>query len=359
MTQTQTRIAVVGLNFGSSFVEIYHKHPNVEYVGICDTDMQKIEQVSQQHGITRTHSSIQEVLDSPDYDAVHLCTPIPTHAQLTLDVLNAGKHCACTVPMGTTLEELRQIVYTAETRRKNYMMMETAVYTSFYLMVKERIARGEFGNVQFLRGYHYQDMENWPSYWRGLPPMHYATHAIAPLLAISNTRAAKVHCFGSGYMREELVSQYGNPFPIECAIFELDKPGLCAEVTRSLFHTAKQAIESFSVYGEKASFDWPIDGPVLFRLDEQEKSIFGSNAYIREKVEPMDFGHLLPVEIAHLTRGGHHGSHPHLIHEFVRSIVEHRSPSIDAKTAANWTAAGICAHQSAMNGGQAVIIPTF
>jgi hypothetical protein len=73
----------------------------------------------------------------------------------------------------------------------------------------------------------------------------------------------------------------------------------------------------------------------------------------------MDFGHLLPDEIAHLTHGGHHGAHPHLIHEFVRSIVEHRSPWIDAKTAANWTAAGICAHQSAMKGGQTIIIPTF
>jgi hypothetical protein len=57
--------------------------------------------------------------------------------------------------------------------------------------------------------------------------------------------------------------------------------------------------------------------------------------------------------------GGHHGSHPHLVHEFVRSIVERRSPAIDAVTAANWTAAGICAHASAMADGAAVPVPQF
>jgi hypothetical protein len=57
--------------------------------------------------------------------------------------------------------------------------------------------------------------------------------------------------------------------------------------------------------------------------------------------------------------GGHHGSHPHLVHEFVQSIMEKRAPAIDAVTAANWTAAGICAHKSAMNGGIEISIPSF
>ncbi len=65
---------------------------------------------------------------------------------------------------------------------------------------------------------------------------------------------------------------------------------------------------------------------------------------------------------AHLSfeqGGGHHGSHPHLVHEFVRAIMEDRPAAIDAVTAANWTAAGICAHQSAMAGGAEVVVPAF
>lgn len=52
-------------------------------------------------------------------------------------------------------------------------------------------------------------------------------------------------------------------------------------------------------------------------------------------------------------------THPHWVHKFVRSIVEGRSPAIDAVTAAQGTAAGICAHTSALCGGEAVEVPSF
>jgi hypothetical protein len=96
----------------------------------------------------------------------------------------------------------------------------------------------------------------------------------------------------------------------------------------------------------------------------------------KERVAPPSYRDQLPEAIRHfdghqiipdpknphqsvLQGGSHHGSHPHLVHEFVRSIVEQRQPAVDAVTAANWTAAGICAHRSAMQGGMAVEIPLF
>ena len=57
--------------------------------------------------------------------------------------------------------------------------------------------------------------------------------------------------------------------------------------------------------------------------------------------------------------GGHHGSHPHLVHEFICSITEGRKPWIDEVLGANITAAGICAHLSAMQDGKEVCIPEF
>ncbi|MCQ6560212.1 Gfo/Idh/MocA family protein [Paenibacillus mendelii] len=354
----KVRIAVVGLIFGYSFAEIYKDHPDVEYVGLCDVNEEVLKQRGDQLGIDRRHASVEEVLASDQYDAIHLLTPIPTHAQLSLDALNAGKHCACAVPMGTTLEELYAIVEASRRNERNYMMMETAVYTTYFLHLKQLIEQGKFGHIQFLRGVHYQDMEGWPSYWMGLPPMHYATHAVAPLLAIADTRAKKVHCLGSGFMREELKKPYGNPFPIECAIFQLDKADLAAEVSRSLFYMARKGAETFSVYGEKLSFEW-LDEPVMYRRSENNAYSRGTD-YIPYPIDPEpDFRHLLPLEIRRHADNGHHGSHPHLAHEFIRSILEERQASISAVVSANWTAAGICAHESAMHGGAEVEIPKF
>ncbi|MBP5273952.1 MAG: gfo/Idh/MocA family oxidoreductase, partial [Abditibacteriota bacterium] len=56
---------------------------------------------------------------------------------------------------------------------------------------------------------------------------------------------------------------------------------------------------------------------------------------------------------------GHHGSHSHLVNEFVMSIVEGRKPWIDEVLGANITAAGICAHLSALRDGAEVTVPVF
>ena len=56
-------------------------------------------------------------------------------------------------------------------------MMETAVYTYQFLYAKEMLQHGELGRIQLLKGAHYQNMDNWPSYREGLPPMHYVTLA--------------------------------------------------------------------------------------------------------------------------------------------------------------------------------------
>ena len=55
----------------------------------------------------------------------------------------------------------------------------------------------------------------------------------------------------------------------------------------------------------------------------------------------------------------HGGSHPHLVHEFVSAIAMERTPGVGPVTAAEWTAAGICAHESAMKGGERVTVPQY
>jgi predicted dehydrogenase len=370
------RVAVVGLGFGAEFVPIYLHHPAVEHVAICDADERRLAEVGDRFGVERRFGDLAAILESDEYDAVHLVSPIPLHAKQAVAVLESGKHCACTVPMATSLDDLRTIVAAQRRSGKNYTMMETSVYTREFLYVRDLFNRGELGTIQLLRGAHYQDMENWPAYWLGLPPMHYATHAIAPLLCLMGTRATKVHCFGSGEMREELRRQYDNPFPAETAIFQLAGANVAAEVTRTLFHTARAYTESFNVYAEKATFEWQQieeEEPVLFRMEPLQPK--RGRPITTTRVQAPDRADLLPPEIARFTRrgvydagdahrsflqgGGHGGSHPHLVHEFVSSIVEGRSPAVDAVTAANWTAAGICAHLSALRGGEGVEVPRF
>ena len=371
-------VALVGLGFGGAFAEIYKEHPNVGEVTLFDTNTDLLKAFLDRIPGAKAASSFDEILSDPAIDAVHLVTPIPLHAEQSIAVLNAKKHCACTVPMATSLEDIQRIVDAKSRSGKNYMMMETTLYTYQYLYCQEMLKTGAFGKIQFLRGSHYQDMENWPDYWMGLPPMWYGTHAIAPMIGLSGSRIKRVTCFGSGSMRKDLHTQYGNPFPVESALFEFEN-GLKGEATRSLFETARVYQEGMFVYGSDACFEWGFsdgDNPYITTLIPAEDGSRGGRYEVNVTQMP-NYHSRLPKPIQRFTvggnydplnpqkslekgaGGGHHGSHPHLVHEFIMSIIEERTSAIDEHLAANITAAGLCAHMSAMMDGEKVVVPEF
>lgn len=298
-------------------------------------------------GITKRYTSFDALLAEKAVDAVHINSPIAAHAWMSIAALKAGKHVACTMPMATTTQECLEFVKTSKETGKSYMMMETVVYSREFLYAKDLVESGKLGKIQFMRGSHQQNMglPGWPDYWYGFPPMHYATHAVSPLLSLANTTVEYVVCHGSGRINEEYVKKYNSPFAVETTTMKLRDSDLVCEVTRSLFDTIRQYRESFDVYGTKRSFEWEQvadDGMVIYSGYEDA-----------ERVEVPDFGHLLPAEIAPFTMGGvyndehehtsfiqgsgHGGSHPHMTHEFVSAIVEERKPAVDTVTAANWT----------------------
>lgn len=367
MTQKKINIAIIGLGFGAEFIPIYQKHPLANMYAICQRNEEKLNQIGDAFGIEVRYTDYDELLKDPNIDAVHINTPIQAHAEQSLKALRAGKHVACTVPMATTVEECRQIVEACQETGLTYMMMETVIYSREFLFVQEMYEKGELGKIQFLRASHQQEMAGWPGYWEGLPPMHYATHCVGPVLALPKAQAEYVSCFGSGRIDENLISKYGSPFAIETCHIKLKDCDLSAEVTRSLFNTARQYRESFDVYGSKKSFEWT--------LIEHEDSVIHTGE-VPERVEIPDYAHLLPKEIASFTTdgvydsdgnqhlsfiqgAGHGGSHPHLAHEFLIALHEGRTPYPDAKQSANITCVGILAHESAMAGGKIIPLPEF
>lgn len=368
----QLNIAIVGLGFGAEFIPIYQKHPNANLVALCQRNETKLNQLADAFGIEKRYTSYEELLKDDTIDAVHINTPIPDHGAQSIKALKAGKHVACTVPMATTVAECEEIVRLTTATGLSYMMMETVLYAREFLYMKELYETGELGKVQFLKASHQQDMDGWPNYWPGLPPMHYATHCVGPVLGLTRGEAEYISCFGSGTIREELIIEYNAPFAVETTHIKFKDSDISAQVYRSLFDVARQYRESFEVYGDKKSVEWPlIEGkPLVVHTAKKPEP------EIPEEVACPDFAKLLPKEIQHFTTqgvydetehqhlsftqgAGHGGSHPHLVHEFVNAIQNNRSPYPNAKQSANITCVGILAHESAMNGGKIIHLPEF
>lgn len=365
-------IAVVGLGFGAEFIPIWQRHPNTSCLAICQRDPKKLKAIGDAFGVAKRYTDYAELLKDPEIDAVHINSPIPDHGWMSIAALKAGKHVACTVPMATSIKDCEKICDLVKKTGLKYMMMETVVYAREFLFMKEQLDKGRLGRLQFLQASHQQDMDGWPNYWPGLPPMWYATHCVGPVAALAGAPAEYVSCFGSGTIRKELVKQYGSPFAVETAHVKFKGSDVSARIIRSLFDTARQYRESIDVYGDKASIEWPLiehEPLVLHTAKRPEPKIPGlvrAPDYAKRLPKPIrDFTTKGVYDLAkktHLsfTQGsGHGGSHPHLAHEFAMALVEDREPFPNAKQSANWTCVGLCAHKSALAGGKIVKLPAF
>lgn len=385
------KIGVVGISFGMEFVAIYKKHPDVASVVIADTDERLLKIAQEKFGFREDEcfTDIQPMLDDPEVDAIHIVTPPATHAELSIRALNAGKHCGCTIPMGMSLEELYAVIEARKKSGKQYMFLETTVFGREFFYVQDLYQKGELGKIQYMSCAHYQDMEGWPSYWEGYPPLMHPTHAIGPCLMLLGQYPSAVYARGSGRVRDSLKEKYGCPYAFEAAMVSLEESDVTIEVERFLYGVARSYSECFRVYGEKKSFEWQQladESPVLYTrtgelqqdmidLDSDPERFNRGSEIIEQRIQVPDYGYRLPEEIAGFTTetiyndenmhlsfkqgGGHGGSHPHMVHEFVRSIIENRKPIVDDILGAYWTGLGICAHQSALAGGKVIEIPKF
>ncbi len=372
MSNKKINIAIVGLGFGAEFIPIYQQHPNANMYAICQRTESTLHEIGEAFKIEKRYTSYDELLQDPAVDAVHINTPIPNHGEQSIKALKAGKHVACTVPMATTVEECEEIVRLTQSTGLTYMMMETVVYAREFLFMKELYDTGALGKVQFLKASHQQDMDGWPNYWPGLPPMYYATHCVGPVLGLTRGEAEYVSCFGSGTISEDLQKHYNSPYAVETTHIKFKDSDLSAQVYRSLFDVARQYRESFEVYGSKKSVEWPlIEGnPLVVHTAKKPEP------EIPEEVESPDYARLLPEAIQHFTtRGvydadehqhlsftqgaGHGGSHPHLVHAFLDALVHNTQPYPNAVQSANITCVGIIAHESAKKGGEVMRLPGF
>ena len=362
----KVRVAVVGLGFGGEFVPIYRDYHNSECVAVCRRNEQKLNEFADALGIEKRYTDYDELLKDPDIDAVHITTGLLDHKDFVVKALKAGKHVASTVPMGMTVEECKEICDLEEETGLVYMLMETSIYTREFLYFKKLYESGEIGRLQFLRGSHQQNMglPGWPSYWYGMPPFWYPTHAIAPLSEILQKPITTVRCLGSGKIQEDYIKNYNSPFAAESVQLTFRDSDVRGEVTRTLFNTIRQYRESFDFYGSKKSFEWEQcvgEGPVIYSGYEEHIHVPDTEELLPEEIRKytrkeqiMDEDH-----VSFIQGSGHGGSHPHLVQEFITAIQEGRRAHVNSNVAANWNVAGILAHESAMKDGEIIEMPEF
>jgi len=141
------RIAVVGLGYwGPNLARNFNALGGCELVWCCDPSDEVRARVSRSFPGVPFTGDLAEVLADPGVDAVALATPVPTHADLAVRVLEAGKHCFVEKPLALTVAEAETAVAAAEATGRVLMVGHLLEYHPGVQHLKQLVDSHELGD---------------------------------------------------------------------------------------------------------------------------------------------------------------------------------------------------------------------
>lgn len=125
--------------------------PNIEIVGLCDVNKERLEATSQNFSIFKTFPNHQTMINELDFDAGVVCTTADVHAEICIDLLNAQKDVFVEKPLALSSEDARKVIKTVEdtgrTLQVGYQMRFLANHTKAKEILKKEIGTIYAGRV--------------------------------------------------------------------------------------------------------------------------------------------------------------------------------------------------------------------
>jgi predicted dehydrogenase len=144
-------VGVAGLGYwGPNLARNFDRLPGAELRWLCDFDADLRERVGAAHPEARRTGDLDELLADPDLDAVVLATPVPTHADLAVRVLEAGKHCFVEKPLAQSTADAQRAVDAAGRAGRILMVGHLLEYHPGVRKLKELADSGELGDIRYV-----------------------------------------------------------------------------------------------------------------------------------------------------------------------------------------------------------------
>ena len=199
------RIGFVGLGArGTEAIRRFTYQQHVQVKALCDLNQWRVDSCNrmlQRAGMDKAdvyygdENAWKKLCDRPDIDLIYIATDWVHHTPIMLYAMEHGKHVACEVPAAMTLDEIWDVVNTAERTRKHCMMLENCVYDFFEITTLNMARQGLFGDITHVKGaYNHCLADIWPDYnadWRMQYNMKnrgdvYPTHGVGPVCQLLN-----------------------------------------------------------------------------------------------------------------------------------------------------------------------------
>jgi 2-hydroxy-4-carboxymuconate semialdehyde hemiacetal dehydrogenase len=200
------RIALAGAGaFGIKHLDALARIDGAEVTAIVSRRLDQARDVAQRYDVPVATTELDEVLVSPDVDAVILCTPTQLHAAQAVAVMRAGKHVQVEIPLADRLEDALAVRDVARETGLTCMVGHTRRFNPSHQWVHQRVVAGELALQQMdVQTYFFRRTNTnalgQPRSWTDNLLWHHSAHTVdlfayqtgAPVVA-ANVLAGPVH----------------------------------------------------------------------------------------------------------------------------------------------------------------------
>ena len=150
------RVGLAGL--GSVSRTILHNIQTIENVrltAVADIRQEPLDRAEAQYGV-ETYDSVEAMCESPNVDAVWVCTPNLFHTEHTIIAAEHGKHVICEKPMAISLEQAQEMVDVVDRTGVRYVQGHSKIFDPPVRRMREIVSSGEMGRLIQLNTWEYK-----------------------------------------------------------------------------------------------------------------------------------------------------------------------------------------------------------
>lgn len=149
----KVRIGIIGTGgiTNNKHLPSLAKVANAEVVALCDIVEEKVVATKERHNLVnaKIYTNYKDLLNDPNIDVVHVCTPNVSHCEITVAAFAANKHVMCEKPMAATTEDAKKMMDAWKVSGKKFTVAYQNRFRHDVQVLKKACEAGELGDIYY------------------------------------------------------------------------------------------------------------------------------------------------------------------------------------------------------------------